>query len=255
MANVPIHSLETDIVIAEEVETTQSISNSGNNSTITIDNRKNLQREPIITITLLDNTLTSITITNTTTNQNVVITNLDPGYPSGTILTVYNDAVYDSEGNEVPAVFSSLFNISENAQNTLRFNIVPITGSHIDASVKLIKASDTERTEAFVQGFNISETITLTPRQINKLNHYSNGHIANDINFTFSIERLFWDNYYLNLDPKKSYCIFWRTDTSVTDINQYDFALCGCKFSTIGISQRENDMVKEALQGSACKLF
>jgi hypothetical protein len=253
MANVPIMSLECDIIIEEESLFTQTLSNAVNNATITLDNRGNLERNPIISITLLDNALTNITITNTTTSKTVTITK-SSGYVQNTVLTVYNDSVYVS-GAEVSATFSSLFNISENAQNTLRFNVTPASDSHIDVSVQWVKPSGVQRTEAYIQGFNLNQTETVIKKQINKLNKYTNDYFTTEVNYDLNIDRLFWDDYYFEIDTSKRYRITWKTDVAATDINQYTYYLCGCKFNSIGISQSEVDMIKEGLRGNACKLL
>lgn len=250
MAKPVISSFESNIIIAEEVLFSQTFTDISNNGTFAINNSGNMEREPLIVITL-NNALTELTLTNQTSNIGIVISG---SLNAGDVYTIYNDSAYKNNV-EVDASFTGIFNLKENCINNFRIALKPVDAS-IDINFSWQKPSDTKRIEAYVQGFSINETEVATRRPFGGLKKIARDYISTEINYDFSIDKLFYDDYYLNYDKTKRYTIQWQTDNTYDNkINTYDYYLCNCKFTNIGFSYSDNELIKEGVSGNACQLI
>lgn len=245
-----ISSLETDIILSPETLYSQSHTTLLNNATIELDNIGNMQRDPVITLTL-NHDSDSITLTNQTNTESITITNLVP-YTAGTIFTIYSDSVYVA-GFEITATFSAPFIISENEINTLKISAgVDVT---TEITVQWVKQSSSQQVIAYMQGFSLTESRTQQRRQVNKLNKYTQGFINQDISYNFTIDHLFFQNYLPSQDLDVTYNIKYQTDSGVGGIQQQTIYLSGVSISNWGISQEEVGLVKENISGGVCKLL
>lgn len=252
MSNVPILNLETSLFLEEEIDYIQSSASLSNGSTITLDNSGNMKKHPIINITLNEEFTAGLTVTNQTTGISVVIADPTISYAVDTIFTIYSDSVFIGN-TEISAIFSAPFVIAENIINTLIFTLPE--GNTVDVSIQWTRPNGSQIEELYVQNFSLNQVDTITKFQVNKLNKHTYGYYTTDTTYNFTIDKLFYDNYHFKIDSSKSYRLSWKTDTDVSDIEHMTKYLCGVKFSSIGISHGEAELIKEGLQGSGCVLL
>jgi len=245
-----ISSLEVDIILSPEILHSQSHIGLENNGTIELDNVGNLSRNPVMEITL-NNESTSLIITNQTNSESITITR-DTPYVVGTIFKIYSDAVY-IDNREILTTFTAPFIIEENKVNILQ--ITTGDGITIDVQIQWVKPSPLQETMAYVQGFTLNEVRTQQKRQVNKLNKYTNGFINQEISYDFSIDHLYFKNYFPSQDIDTTYNIKYQTDSMSTDIQPQTIYLSGVSISSWGISQEEIGLVKEGVKGNCCKRF
>jgi hypothetical protein len=245
-----ISSLETDIILSPEMPYIQLHTNLLNNATIELNNIGNMSREPYIELTL-NNDSNSITLINQTINESITITN-DIPYLTGTIFKIYTDAVY-IDNEEILAVFTAPFIILENTINILKISAGE--GVTTDIKIQWIKPSTSQQVMAYMQNFNLTETKTQQRKQVNKLKKYTNGFINQDISYNFTIDHLYFQNYFPSQNPDVTYNVKYQTDLGVGGIQQQTIYLSGVSITNWGISQEEISLVKENVQGTCCKLF
>ena len=248
----PIDSFDLlDIVLQKEITAPQAELGISNIDTITIDNRGNIQQNPIIIITLNDDFTSGFTVKNNTTNISVTIPNppVESKYDVGTIFKIYHDSVYQND-NEINVTFSAPFIIAENFINTLSFTL-PADVS-IDASVSWLHPSPVEVVIGYVEEFSINEVRTQRKGTVNLLNKYTNSYVTQDIAYDFSIDKLYLNSWFHD-ERDYSYRLKWQTDSDIDDINQITTYLCGCKFNNFTWSQVDNEVVKENIRGTALK--
>ena len=254
-----ISNMDMEILIEPEESFTQSNSSIANASTITLNNLGNLSQDPVMTIEV-PNALTSLVITNITTGISATIPSTT--ISAGTSLLVYNDAIYKNVsglvGSELTATFTGVFNLKENASNTISFGLTPSNATSINVDTTWTKPNGNAVLQCFVEGFTINENVTQVRRKPNVLNRYSPGSIDQDIDYDFNMDRLHSDNQLIDIDKSKSYRITYRTNSSIGAIEHQLHYLSGCHFNYYSISQsstQQTDSVKEGVRGKGCKLF
>jgi len=245
-----VSSLETDILISPETLYSQSHINLPTDSIIQLDNTTNMERSPLITLTI-HNASNNIILTNQTTSESITISSLID-YSLGTVFTIYNDSVYVNN-TEISANFSGLFNLQENTINDIQIS----TGLNttFDINVQWICQSDAQIVQGYMQGFSLNCNVTQQKKQVNRLNKYTNGVINQDISYDFSIDTLRYNSYFINQDPDITYHIAYQTDSSVFGIKQQIVHMSGVSINNWGISQGEIELVKEGVKGTVCKIF
>jgi hypothetical protein len=253
-----ISNMETEILIEPEelfIQSNNAITHSG---TISLNNIGNLSQDPVFTIEI-NNALTSLVITNVTTGISATI-------PSSTIsagisMTVYNDSIYRNSGStltEISATFTGVFNLKENATNTISFGLVPSAATSINIDTTWTKPNGNAVSQHFVEGFSINENITQKAKAVNPLNKYNSGYIDQLYDFDFNIDKLHQDKQIIDIDKTKSYRITYKTESHIGAILPISHYLSGCKFSSYSISQgstQQTDALKEGVRGKGCKLF
>jgi hypothetical protein len=254
-----ISNMDMEILIEPEEDYMQSNSGVVHNGTISINNSGNMEQDPVLTIKI-NNALTSLVITNVTTGISATI-------PSSTIsastsLLVYNDAIYKnnsgSVGSELTTTFTGVFNIAENASNSIRFNLTPSTATSITVNTTWLKPNGNAISQHFVEGFSINENISLKPKSVNILNKYNSGYLDQLVDYDFSIDKLHQDKQLIDIDKTKTYRITYKTESHIGAILPITHYLSGCKFSSYSISQgstQQTDACKEGVRGKGCKLF
>ena len=254
-----ISNMDMEILIEPEESFTQSNSSIANASTITLNNLGNLSQDPVMTIEV-PNALTSLVITNITTGISATIPSTT--ISANTSLLVYNDAIYKNAsgtiGSELTATFTGVFNLKENASNTISFGLVPSAATSINVDTTWIKPNGNAASQHFVEGFSINENITQKTKSVNPLNKYNSGYINQLFDYDFSIDKLHQDKQLIDIDKTKSYRITYKTESNIGAILPMTHYLSGCKFSGYSISQgstQQTDALKENIKGKGCKLF
>lgn len=245
-----ISSLEVDIILSPEILHSQSHIGLENNETIELNNIGNLSRNPVMEVTL-NNESSSLIITNQTSSESITITK-DVPYIAGTVFTIYSDAVY-IDNKEILTVFTAPFIIKENIINVLQ--ITTNIGVTVDIKIQWIRPSAEQEVVVYVQGFTLNEVRTQQKRQVNRLTNYTSGFINQDISYDFSIDHLYFKDYFPSQDADVTYNIRYQTDFTANDIQKQIIYLSGASVSNWGISQEEIGLVKEGVKGNCCKKF
>jgi hypothetical protein len=251
-----ITNLEMEILIEPIESYVQSNSNITHNGTITIDNRGNSSQDPVFTIEV-NNELTSFVITNVTTGISATVPSTT--ISAGVSLLVYADAIYkNNTSTEISATFTGVLNLKENAVNTISFGLTPSAATSINVDTTWLKPNGNAILQCYAEGFSINKNKTQTRKRSNILNHYTDGYFDGDIDYDFSIDRLFYDDQFINEDDNKTYRITYKTDSNIGAILPQTYYLVGCSFSNYGINQastQQVDACKEGVRGKGCKLI
>jgi hypothetical protein len=252
-----ISNQDMEIFIEPEESYTQSNSSIANSGTISLDNLGNLEQLPIMTIEV-PNALTSLVITNITTGISATIPSTT--ISAGVSLLVYNDAIYKNNlSTSISATFTGIFNLRENASNTISFNLVPSAETSVNVDTTWLKPNGNAVLQCFAEGFSITKNKSQIRKKSNILNHYTNGYATQDIDYDFSVDRLFYNDEFINeTDDDQTYRITYQTNTSVGAIYHQIYHLSGCHFNNYGINQastQQTDACKERVGGKGCKLF
>jgi hypothetical protein len=205
----------------------------------------------------LSSPLSSLTISSTTGGY---VINIAPsaGIVSGEVLNVYYDSVYRTSGTVAVelsnTVFSNgLFKLEEDYSNELNFTMSPTSGI-INGVFGWIKPSTISHSIAFAENFSFSENRELAQKRNSINNKYIDKLYTTNISpGEFSVDRLTFEDYFIDDDPDKTYQIEFSTDSNVSDIKQKQILLCGCKFNSVGWNYSEGDMVKEGIKGQFVK--
>lgn len=246
-----ISSLETTIILSPETTHTQSHINLANDTTIELNNIGNMKRKDILITLTLNNASGNIVLTNQTTNTSITITK-DPAYSSGTVFTMYYDAVYVNN-SEVTAIYTAPFIIQENIINTLQISAG--VGVTTNIQVQWTKQSNEQSVIAYVRNFSLNRNSTFYQQPINKLEKFSDGYIPQEILYDLSIGNLYFKNYFLIKDPNTVYHIIYKTNDAIFGIQQQTFYLCGVSMNSWGISHGESELILENLRGGVCKVL
>jgi hypothetical protein len=251
-----ITNLETEILIEPIESFVQSNSNIVHNGTITIDNRGNSSQDPVFTIEI-NNALTSFVITNVTTGISATVPSTT--ISAGISLLVYADAIYkNSTSTEISATFTGVLNLKENVVNTISFGLTPSAATSINVDTTWLKPNGNAAIQGFVEGFSITENISLRPNTVNRLNKYNSGYSDEIIDYDFSMDRLRFDNQLIDIDRSKKYLITYRTDSNIGAILPSVYYLTDCKFNSYNVSQastQQVDAIKEGIRGKGCRLL
>lgn len=248
----PIDSFDiTDLVVQREVNLTQTNSALTNSSMVYFDNTGNMVEFPVINLTT-GGTISTITLSNVTTGITAIISGAST-FPSGTVLDIFCDAAY-SASTQVSANYSGMFYFAENISNSVCITLSPTASTTIDMVTQWLQPSSVETVLAYAENFSITETRNQRQQTINLLDKYANSrHILQSVTYSFSMDKLFYNNWFLHESDDETYRIKWQTNSSVTDIDQVTCYLNGCKFNTITWTQADNENVKENIQGVACR--
>jgi hypothetical protein len=251
----PWISYDTNLIIKPETVYTQTNTGISHNTTLTFDNTHNLERYMDMTLTL-SSPLSSLTISSITGGY---VINIAPsaGIVSGEVLNVFYDSVYRTSGTIAVelsnTVFScGLFKLEEDYSNELRFTMSPTSGI-INGVFGWVKPSVVSHSIGFAEGFGYNETRELNSKKNNINNQYVDKYYTNNITNDFNIDRLTFEDYFIDNDPDQTYQIEFSTDSEVSDIEQSAVFLCGVKFSSLGWNYTEGDMVKEGIRGNFVK--
>jgi hypothetical protein len=250
--------MDMEIFIEPEEAYIQSNSSLTHSGTITLDNRGNMSQEPTFVIEVND-ALTSFTITNVTTGISATVPSTT--LSAGISLTVYNDSIYRNSGStltEISATFTGVFNLKENVSNTISFSLTPSVATSINVDTTWIKPNGNAVSQHYVEGFSINENITQIRKKSNILNKTTTGFIDQEIDYDFSIDKLYQDKQIIDIDKTKSYRITYKTDPNIGAILPITHHLSGCKFNGYSISQastQQTDAIKENIKGKGCNLF
>ena len=248
MLGIPIVDFDTDILISKEEAITQEFTNIVNNGRIELDNRLNQNSYITFLITPL-NDMTSIKVKNTTLQTQFTI-NANVAMNSEILV---KDYLAYLNTIEIPISFIAPFYVQENVLNELIFEFSPITAT---ANIQVIWqcASSTIETQAFIQGFNITESKETVKKPQGKYNYPVS---VKSKMYKFSIDKLMVDSEFFNImeDDSSFYRIIYRTDSRIDGIEQQLYSLCGCSFEEFGVSQSENSLIKLSISGTASRRF
>jgi hypothetical protein len=249
MGSFPVISYDGSIIIYPVVYQTQTNNGVSNNTTISIDNTHNLQRDLEMTLTLSES-LSSIVISNLTNSHVLTISSSTGAIASGTELHIYKDSVYRVSGLtsvEASAAFSGgFFKLDEDSSNELKFNISPTSGK-VDSIVGFKKPNTTSHAITYAQNFTFSDNRTLASKKNNVTDKYVTEYYTTDIIHDFSVDRLFFENYFL-IDDDGLYQI--KYDIDAEDVTSTTVYLCDAKINNITWSQSEGELVGEGVRGN-----
>lgn len=253
---LPMISYDIDLIIKKELYTTQSNSEISTNTTITFDNTHNLKRDLDMTLTVTS-PFSSLTISSIT-NGCVITVAPSAGIISDEIINVFKDSVYKTSGSTLVelsgvTISNGIFKIEEDYNNQLRFTISPATGT-INGVFGWIKPSDVSHVIGYTESFSFNENRELGSKKNNVNDLYTDKLYTQNIPpGDFSIDKLYFENYFL-IDNDDTYQIEFKTaDDAPTNVDDISTFLCGAKFTTVGYSYSEGDMIKEGLRGNFVK--
>lgn len=244
-----ISFLETSAIIEKELDYTQLNNGVTYNQQIVYDNRYNLESEPSIIVSSPDATILYLRVSNLTTGSYVII---DAMLIGDITLTKY--WTHYNNGTELDATYNAPFFLRENAENVIQFSFIP-NDATLNLKVTWKKACDQGKTLAYLDGFTIQETNNY--KQINKVMfNTSPDNILDTVEYKFSINRLWYETYFLDDDKKTTYRITYKTDDGISEaITKQVWYLCGCVFDNLEISGSGSDLNKENISGIAEKKF
>jgi hypothetical protein len=243
-----------ELVIQREVQLTQTNTGLSGSSIFYLDNTGNMQSFPVINLTTHGPNISTITISNITTSNTVVISGVSI-FPSGTILDVFNDAVYySSDSTEASHSFSGIFSLAENASNSIRITISTGTsGRNVDVITQWLQPSSVETTIAYVEDFSITENRSQKQKGINLLDKYAKKYSIQTVTYEFNIGKLFYDTWFQEEVVGETYRIKWATNSDTSGVDQITYYLNGCQFNSLTWNESENDLTKENIRGVACR--
>lgn len=251
----PIDSFDiVDLIIRRETVNSEIHSNLSNQSVIELDNTGNIERNGVFTLNL-NNSISSMVLSNITTGKTISLSNTSTlVLGSGSVFTIYEDSAY-SGISEVSSSLNGIFSIGENAVNSIRVNISPASTRTIDIGVDWVRPSDVSTIVSYVEGFAINENRNVRKGGVNLLNKYASKYNIQDINFDFSIDKMWLNDWFHEEDPDETYNIKWETDPAISDIEQQVYYLSGVSFNNLSWNQANNEVVKEGVRGNFCKKF
>jgi hypothetical protein len=242
----PVSSFDTDAIIELITKQTQTTSNISTGNQITINNVGNLAVKPELSL-IANGAITSITVTNSTNGRSVgCVTPL----AQNDVLTIKNDMVFKN-GTEVSATFNAPFQLDENVNNVLQFDIVG--GNTINIDIAFEKPSGIQHTQSFLQGFSLTENRAYQKQNNGTISLYSKDAKLISVGYSFSIDQMWYQDDIFSDNPESVYRITYQAQAN--DIDSKTIYLCGCRFENLGISQQEEGMVKYSLSGFALRRF
>ena len=242
-----------ELVIQREMMISQVASGLTNTSTMSLSNVGNCESYPIFTLNI-NNALSTLTVSNLTTGVTTIIS--DPSnLISGATLRLYPDAAYSSASTELITTFNGVFSLEEDVANSLKFTLSPSTATTIDVTAEWLQPSPVEKVVSYCEGFQLSESRTQRKSGVNLLNKYNKSYINQEIAYSFTMDKLYCENWFEEEAEDETYRIKIATDSEVDGIEQITYYLCGCSLNSISHSYQDGELIKENIGGVACRKF
>lgn len=246
---LPVILYETDVHIEKEDYVHEVFENLVHSSAFEIDNSYNTESHPIIGITF-NNDIDGIKLINTTTNVEVVCE-----YPflAGESIQIEDGGIY-KDGIELDCIYTGILKIKENSVNEFKIEISPVNDTSVNIDLFSIKAIGSSEILAHLESFKWSKKSNLIPNTIG-LNKKIGKYILNDYNYQFSINKLWDDNYFFEIDDECTYRLRFEINDTAIGVQPQNFYLCGCKFEDYDLSGGRDVKYSESISGYFNSIF
>lgn len=170
----------------------------------------------------------------------------------GDVFKIDNMLVYIN-GEDEDVIFNSPLFLFENKINNFELLLDSSSYGSFNLYVTYKKADTAQEKTFYVEGFSVEEVRDQQGIKTNT-NPYFSGYSNTEISYNVSIDRLWYDSWFSDIQNNDTFQLIFKTDDNLEDVEQQKYYLSGVSFSNLSKTQ-DTGIIKEGVTGKACRVF